>query len=269
MSKLMRWPLRKIGPVTAAALLALLTVGVAFAQSGQPAGITKEARQMHDLYILVLVMALVVFVPLAAALVFMLIRFRKRDEELPPQIHGNNKLEVLWTVIPIVIVLILFGFSLKVLLDVENDAKPEDLTVDVQGFQFQWQFTYRLDDLGTNSQPDSKDQVVLIGTPKDIPTLVIPVNEPVEFRLRSNDVIHSFYIRDFLYKLDVIPGRNNSFIVTAEETGMFTGQCAELCGIDHALMRFKVQVVTRAEFDAWVAAAPKTPVAAVAAVGGD
>jgi cytochrome c oxidase subunit 2 len=84
------------------------------------------------------------------------------------------------------------------------------------------------------------------------------VDEPVEFRLQSNDVIHSFYIRNFLYKLDVIPGRDNRFVVTAHDTGTFHAQCAELCGLNHALMQFKLEVMTRQDFDAWVAEnAPK------------
>jgi cytochrome c oxidase subunit 2 len=83
--------------------------------------------------------------------------------------------------------------------------------------------------------------------------LRIPVGEPVEFELASADVIHSFYVRNFLYKLDVIPGRDNQFVVTAHETGTFHAQCAELCGVDHALMQFTLEVVSRAEFDQWVA----------------
>ncbi|HMO95461.1 MAG TPA: cytochrome c oxidase subunit II, partial [Tepidiformaceae bacterium] len=98
------------------------------------------------------------------------------------------------------------------------------------------------------------------------PTLVIPVGERVEFALFSPDVIHSFYIRDFLYKLDVVPGRDNRFVVTAHTTGEFFGQCAELCGLDHAFMRFRLRVVTREEFDAWVAEmAPQSEEDAVAA----
>jgi cytochrome c oxidase subunit 2 len=83
--------------------------------------------------------------------------------------------------------------------------------------------------------------------------LVIPKDEPVEFALFSEDVIHSFYVRDFLYKLDVIPGRDNRFVVTAHTEGEFHAQCAELCGLDHALMQFTLKVVSREEFDKWVA----------------
>ncbi len=251
-----RWSFRTAIVVSLLTAVGVLSVSPAFADaSGQPGGITTQARQMHDLYILVLVLAVVVFVAVEAVLLYCLFKYRHRaDAPLPPQTHGNNALEVVWTTIPIVIVLVLFVFSFVVLVDVEKDGKAEDLTVDVQGFQFQWEFAYKLNDLGRGGDKKATGEVSVIGTAKAEPVLWIPVNEPVEFKLLSNDVIHSFYVRDFLYKLDVVPGRDNAFTVTARETGLFEGQCAELCGTDHALMRFKLKVVERAEFDAYIAA---------------
>jgi len=251
-----RWSLRTVAIFAVLLLLTLVTTATAFADaSGQPSGITDEARDMHDLYIIVLVLAVVVFVAVEAALVFIIFRYRRRsaDEPLPPQTHGNNLLEIVWTTIPIVIVMILFVFSFITLVDVEDEADPIDLTVEVQGFQFSWQFTYNLNDLGPGSNPDDDRKVVVTGTAAEEPTLVIPVNEPVEFALSSTDVIHSFYVRDFLYKLDVIPGRDNRFKVTAREIGTYDAQCAELCGLNHALMRFHVRVVSRADFDKFIA----------------
>ena len=267
-----QWPLRKLVTLFSVALIALLSVNVAFADFGQPNGITNEANKMHNLYLFVTVMGLIVFVLVEGALVFALFRFRKKSDDLPSQIHGNNLLEVVWTAIPMVIVVILFAFALRTLLEIENESDSEDLTVCVQGFQYQWQFEYRLNDLGAGRDAKATEAAKQVkgnpceaeGNPADItvigkagtvnePTLVIPVGERVEFRLRSTDVIHSFYIRDFLYKLDVIPGRDNGFTVTANQTGSFFGQCAELCGLDHSLMRFKVEVKSRADFDKWVA----------------
>src|SRR6185369_12842053 len=137
----------------------------------------------------------------------------------------------------------------------------------VQGFQFQWAFTYCKNDLGKGGSDapakaaddpyqgpcaTKEDEIITTGTAAQEPTLHIPVGEPVEFRLKSTDVIHSFYIRDFLYKLDVIPGRDNKFTVTPVKTGTFIGQCAELCGLNHALMRFSVEVMPRDDFDKWI-----------------
>ncbi|MGE5596513.1 MAG: cytochrome c oxidase subunit II [Hyphomicrobiales bacterium] len=248
---------RKSLTIFSAALSALLiSVGIASAGFGQPAGITDEAHDMHDLYLLLLAMAAVVFIGVEAMLLFIIFRYRRRNDDLPPQTHGNNFLEVVWTSIPIIIVLILFVFSFIVLVDVDDSADSKDLTVDVEGFQFQWSFRYNLNDLGPGSDPNKAGYVSVTGTAAEEPTLVIPVDEPVEFRLHSNDVIHSFYVRDFLYKLDVIPGRDNRFVVTARELGTFHGQCAELCGLNHADMIFHLKVVTREEFDQYIASLP-------------
>ncbi len=266
------WPFRKLATLVPVALIAMLSVNVALADFGQPNGITNEANKMHDLYLLVTVMGLIVFALVEGALVFALFRFRKKSDELPSQMHGNNLVEVLWTAIPIVIVVTLFAFAFRTLVDIEHDSREEDLTVCVQGFQYQWQFEYRLNDMGTGTDPKAAAAAKQIkgnpcevaGNPADItvigkagpenePTLVIPIGERVEFRLKSTDVIHSFYIRDFLYKLDVIPGRDNKFTVTGNEEGTFFGQCAELCGLNHSLMRFKVEVMSRENFNKWVA----------------
>ncbi|OAI43788.1 hypothetical protein AYO38_10400 [bacterium SCGC AG-212-C10] len=238
------------------ALLALLSVNVAFAYdgTGQRPGITDQAHKMHDLYLLVLAIGSIVFVAVEGALIFILIRFRRRDDTLPAQTHGNNLLEVVWTSIPVIIVVILFVFSFITLVDVEDEGHEQDLTVDVTGFQWQWKFDLNSNDLGPNSDKSGENKTItILGTSSAEPTIVIPVNENVQFRLHASDVIHSFYVQDFLYKLDVIPGRENKFTVRATETGTFPGQCAEFCGDDHALMRFHLKVVTRAEFDAWAA----------------
>lgn len=242
---------RRAVTVSSTALLALLTIQTAFAI--QPSGITEEASKMHELFWFVTILGLIVFVLVAGALVYAIIRFRKTDDELPAQTHGSTVLEMLWVAIPVVLVVAMFSYSIVVLVDIEKEAEPEDLTIEVLGFQFQWQFTYQLNDLGTNTDPNAEGTVQISGTRDNEPTVVIPVGEPVEFKLVASDVIHSFYVPEFLYKLDVIPGRDNRFTVTATETGTFSGQCAELCGTDHALMRFEIQVVEREEFDAWIA----------------
>ncbi|MGE0598602.1 MAG: cytochrome c oxidase subunit II [Dehalococcoidia bacterium] len=255
--------LRRAIVLLAVALLALTTITAASAQTGMPDAITNEGDKIHDLWLFTLAIAVIVFVGVESAIVYVIFAFRRKNDELPKQTHGSTLVEIIWTTIPVVIVVALFTYSFIVLRDVENTAQDDALTVHVQGFQFQWGFTYDMNDLGKNT-PDrnAKGQISILGTPENEPTLVIPVDEPVEFKLFSADVIHSFYIRDFLYKLDVVPGRDNKFVVTPHTTGTFHGQCAELCGLNHALMRFQVKVVTRAEFDQWVAEnAPKSDTA--------
>ena len=235
-----------------AALAALASISVAAADFGVPKPITEEGERIEDLWIFTLAAAAVVFVLVEGALLYTIFKFRRRGDELPAQTHGSNVLEVIWTTIPVLIVIGLFSFSFVVLRDVENEAPEDAMTINVTGFQFQWQFDYPLNDLGPGSDPAATGAISVLGKANEEPTLVMPVGEPVEFTLTSNDVIHSFYVRDFLYKLDVVPGRDNRFVVTANEEGEFFGQCAELCGLNHAIMRFKVKVVSRAEFDTWV-----------------
>ena len=249
----MRRPLGRSVVIVAVALLALLSVTAAFAAEGQPTAITKEADKMHNLYLFVVAMGAAVFVLVEGALIFAIVRYRRKNDELPAQTHGSTLIEFLWTGIPVVIVIALFTYSIIVLRDVEHPENKNDLTVGVEAFQFQWIFHYDMSDLGPSSDHSKQGTFQITGTAAKEPTLVIPVGEPVEFTLKSDDVIHSFYVRNFLYKLDVIPGRDNKFTVTPNKTGSYIGQCAELCGLNHALMRFNVEVVDRPTFDKWVA----------------
>lgn len=241
--------MKRLSAVLTLMALALLAAGC------QPAAVTDEARDMNGLYNVVLIAAIVVFALVAAALVYAIVRYRRRDDALPPQFHGGGKIEALMVGVPVIIVIGLFTVSMITLVGVDDTAEPDDLTIEVTGFQFSWQFTYNLNDLGEGGGmgADAEGSISVIGTPADEPVLMMPVDEPVEFVLRSNDVIHSFYVRDFLYKLDLFPGRENAFTVTARETGDYRAQCAELCGLNHALMRFTVRVVERDEFDGWIA----------------
>jgi len=247
---------RQIRRATVLLAVALFALGLtaASAQTGMPEPITDEADKIHSLWNFTLAIALVVFFGVEGAILYAIIRFRRRSDDMPAQTHGSTLVEIIWTTIPVLIVIALFTYSFIVLRQVENSADDEDLTIHVQGFQFQWQFTYAMNDLGTNT-PDrnAEGEITILGTAEEKPILRIPVDEPVEFVLQSDDVIHSFYVRNFLYKLDVIPGRDNRFVVTAHETGKFHAQCAELCGLDHALMQFELQVLSREDFDAWVA----------------
>lgn len=249
---------RHIRRATVLLAVALLALGatVASAQTGMPEPITDEADKIHNLWNFTLAIAVVVFIGVEGAILWAVFRYRKRSDEMPAQTHGSTLIEIIWTTIPVLIVIALFAYSFIVLRQVENSADDEDLTVHVQAFQFGWQFTLDMNDLGTNT-PDrnAEGQISILGSGAgaEKPILRIPVDEPVEFVLQSDDVIHSFYVRNFLYKLDVIPGRDNRFVITAREIGEYHAQCAELCGLDHALMQFELHVLSRQDFDAWVA----------------
>lgn len=245
---------RRTAALFTVVLASFLFYDSAFADWGVPDGITDEARQIHDLYVFVLLMAFVVFLAVEGALVYAILRYRRRNaDEMPVQTHGSNVIEFLWTGIPVAIVVALFSYSFVVLQDIQEGANDEDLTIEVVGFQFQWEFRYDLADLGIGGEPGQQGEISVLGNPTQLPVLMVPVNERIEFKLVSNDVIHSFYVRDFLYKLDLIPGRDNRFTVTPRSVGFYDAQCAELCGLDHAKMRFTLHVVERPEFDAWIA----------------
>ena len=213
--------------------------------------LTSEAERVRDVWTLFLVLAAVVGLLVIVLVVYCVIRFRKRDDQLPPQKHYNVPVEVVYTAVPLVIVIILFVITAATVRTVDRvQARAPDVTVDVLGFQWQWQFTYP--DLG----------VTVTGNRDAQPELVLPSNSRVRFRLTSADVIHAFWIPGFRYKRDVIPGREEEFDVDVlDHTGDFpnTGVCAEFCGLDHAYMRFDVRIVSPEEFAAWAAGHAEQP----------
>jgi cytochrome c oxidase subunit II len=212
---------------------------------GTPA--TDRAHATRSLYDIVFMIGAVVFFLVEGLIVFTILRYRRKpgDSSLPPQIHGNNLVEVIWTAIPTAIVLFLFVMSWQTLSQVEAKV-PEAVHVRAVASRFQWQFDY-LDAQGNVTF----SQNLPIG---DGGGLVLPVAEPVLVTLRSMDVNHAFYVPKFLFKRDAIPGRENAFEFTVDEPGTYRGQCAELCGAFHGSMVFEVHALPKAEFDAWYTA---------------
>jgi cytochrome c oxidase subunit 2 len=210
---------------------------------------TEAAEDVFNLYVVTLVLAGIVFVGVEGFIIYALIRYRRQpgDEVLPPQIHGNSLIEIVWTAIPTVIILILFTLSIITLGTVNARADEPGVVIEVDGFQWQWEFRYE----GGVRVPS--------GTVDDPPRLTVPVGEPVRLVLNSLDVIHAFYVPQFLIKRDVVPvganGTANELEFTVTEPGTYSGQCAEFCGTDHADMTFVVEAVSRQEYDAWFVAA--------------
>ena len=175
-------------------------------------------------------------------MIFAAVAYRRRKNAgVPVQTRYNIPLEALYTIVPLIMILGLFVFTVRdqtELIAVEDDQQQ---TVNVVGFRWSWTFNYLDED------------VYEVGTPGVPPTLVLPVDEKIQFELSSPDVIHSFWVPNWLFKMDVIPGKVNIFQVTPNKTGTFVGRCAELCGVDHARMLFNVDVVERAEYDEYIA----------------
>lgn len=219
--------------------------------------VSQGGTLVSNFYPFIFWIAVAVFVLVEGLLIWIVLRYRRRptDTELPKQTHGNGVLEVVWTLIPAIIVTAMFVFTVDTLGKVETAQDPADnpqMTVDVTGFQWQWTFEYK--DKG----------ISLTGTGRDGPTMALPINEKIRIRLHATDVIHSFYVPQFLYKKDAIPGRTNEFDVIVQQVGTYAGQCAEFCGIGHADMHFTVQAMTPADFDAWVAQQQAPPPSASA-----
>lgn len=172
---------------------------------------------------------------------FIAYRKRKHDDRLPEQTRYNVPIEVLYTFAPLVMVFGIFAFALRDQTELLQVTDDEAVDVQVIGFRWSWTFNY------------VDDNAHEVGTPQQFPTLWLPVDEKVRFQLNSPDVIHSFWVPQWLFKLDVVPGQTNQFEVTPNKTGEFAGKCAELCGTDHSRMLFNVKVVTREEYDAHIA----------------
>lgn len=180
---------------------------------------------------------------------------RRRINEVPEQTKYNVPIELLYTAVPLIMIFGLFWFTAKdqsEILTLDNDQSQ---TVNVVGFRWSWAFNY-LDEgaysigMPVDSQRISNDPAI---AELQIPSLVLPVDEKVRFELSSPDVIHSFWVPSFLFKMDVIPGKTNVFELTPDKIGTFAGKCAELCGTYHSQMLFQVEVVERPEFDAYIA----------------
>lgn len=246
----------------AVAGVAFVAAGPAFAEMGQPApwehtlqeGATPVMENIiwfHN-FLLVLITVIVLFV--LALLVIVAVKFNARTNPVPSKTTHNTLIEVAWTLIP---VLILVGIAVPSfrLLFLELDVPKPDLTVKVTGKQWYWSYAYP--DNGKfefDSLLDKGKQPRLLGVDNE---MVVPVNKVVRVQTTGADVIHSFAVPAFGIKIDSIPGRLNETWFKATKTGMFYGQCSELCGKDHAFMPIAVRVVSDQEFAAWVDGAKK------------
>ena len=227
-----------------------------------PVAVTEQGADIRDLYNIVFLIAAAIFFLVEGLLVWTIIRYRRRpeDTELPPQTHGNSIAEIVWTVVPTLIVAFLFVISWQTLNKVDTVTAQTDTKVRAVAGQFQWEFDY----MPATYDPTSKDPAINAPDPLYIeyaPTgpeggLHIPTGRTIHLYLTSPDVIHAFYVPQFLFKRDVVPGRVNSFefnVADDQAGGTFRGQCAELCGSGHMLMLFDVHAMTGPDFDTWLA----------------
>lgn len=235
----------------AAALLLAFSLSACQAATTLPPA-TDEAVQITNLYNLILVVALFVFVLVEGLIIWSVIRYRRKktDRALPAQTHGNLVLEIVWTALPLVTVVLLFFASWDVLNVVDaREADKSEVKVEVVGYQWQWKFGY----------PD--DGIQIFGTAAQEPELVVPLGKTIQVSLVGQDVNHAFYVPEFLFQRDAVPGQVNVFQFTPNKLGTFSGQCSAFCGLLHHAMRFSVKVVTPEEYESWIQANKPAPAA--------
>ncbi|WP_433798295.1 aa3-type cytochrome oxidase subunit II [Actinomycetospora sp. CA-084318] len=240
-----------------AVVTALTATGCSFQDAirfGWPVGVTPEAGMMRELWTWSAIAALVVGV-IVWGLTAWTVAFHRRkagESELPRQFQYNLPLELVLTVIPLVIVAVLFYFTVVVQNVVDRQPAGNELKIDVVAFQWNWEFAYP-EARTPNGQP-----VATVGTTEDVPLLVLPTDRPISFTQHSEDVIHSFWVPEFLFKRDVLPDpekndqKNTWVIDRIERPGSFVGRCAEYCGSYHSMMNFEVRALPGNLFDQYM-----------------
>ncbi len=205
-----------------------------------PTKASTQAGNIHTLYDVLLIASVPMFVMVETVVIYSVWKFRMRpgeEQKDGPPIHGNTRLEVMWTALPAVLILSLCGYAYSVLRSNEASHSNE-LTVAVTARQFAFEFSY------PGEGPSGKTVVS--------PVLYLPRGRPVVFKLRSLDVIHSFFVPEFSQKLDAVPGITTTLRVTPTRLGSYPVECTELCGAGHGLMRSNVQVVSSSAFQTWM-----------------
>ncbi len=220
------------------ALAALLLTASGCAWMPEPA--TRQAEEMRALWGPYTIVAVAVTVLIVVLLTVVLLRDRRRDpDEMPKQIAYSIPVEVAYLVVPVVLLAWLGVQALQTQDVVESVDQEPDVVIDAVAYRWQWQFTYR-------------DEDVVVEGGESEPELVLPAPAVIEFHGTSQDVIHSFWVPEWLFKRDMTPGRITTFQVDTLEPGEHIGECAEYCGLDHARMGFTVRTVTPDEFEAWL-----------------
>lgn len=260
--------MKVLSRLTAIAVTALFaSAGSAFAGLGQPtpwqlglqdaaSPVMEEIASFHN-YVLWIVTAITIFV--LALLVIIIVRFNARANPTPSRTTHNTPLEIIWTIVPVVILVAIAIPSFR-LLFTELDVPAVDLTIKATGKQWYWSYAYpdngnfEFDSLIVAEKDLKADQPRLLTVDNE---MVVPVNKVVHVLVTGADVIHSFAVPSFGIKIDAVPGRINDTWFKATITGVFHGQCSQLCGKDHSFMPITVRVVSDTDFTAWVADAKK------------
>ena len=241
-------------------------------------GVTEVSKDIYGLHMIVLWICVIIGIGVFGAMIYSMVKHRKSQGAVAATFHENHKLEIVWTVIPFIVLIGLAIPATKSLLNLE-DTSDSDLTVKVTGYQWKWSYEYIDGDAqgvkffsNLNSTHNDVRQLKSGKNPAEVEDylldvdnrLVLPVGKKVRFLITANDVLHAWWVPDFAVKKDAIPGYINETWARADEVGTYRGQCAELCGKDHGFMPIVVDVVSEADYTKW-ASAQKAAAAAEAA----
>ncbi len=257
----------KIVKYAAAALAACLPLGQALAawELNMPVGVTELSREIHSLHMLVLWVCVVIGVLVFGMIIYSVVKFRHSQGAVPASFDHSTKAEVIWTSIPVVILVALAIPAAATLVKIE-DTRDSELSVKVTGYQWKWHYDYLGQDvnffstlardsnearqLNSGIHPDSVPNYLLdVDNP-----MVVPVGAKVRVLLTAADVIHAWWVPEFGMKKDAIPGFVNEIWFRADAIGIYRGQCAELCGRDHGFMPVVVDVRSQEDYESWLQA---------------
>ena len=226
-----------------------------------------HAIWFHNIILMPIITAITLLV--LGLIIWIAIRYNAKANPVPAKFSHNTTIEIIWTIVPVVILMVIAIFSFRLLFDYNNMPKPY-MTLKATGNQWNWSYEYPDQKIGefiavplTKEQADAKGVPYLLATDKPV---VVPVNQVVRVIVTGSDVIHSFALPAFGLKTDAIPGRLNETWFKAEKIGTYYGECSELCGSEHSNMPIEIKVVSQADFDAWVKSKTAPPAAAPAAV---
>ena len=211
------------------------------------------AQSQLVLFYWILAAAIFVFTAMTIILIYTVYKFRRKSGDLiPEQIHGNTKLEIAWTIVPCIILAIIAVPTIFTIFDNTNspDTSSNSVTVDVYAHQWFWEFKY--------DDPNNETEKITVAN-----EMHIPVGKVININLYSDDVIHSFWVPKLAGKVDLMPGNNNKMWLQADKEGEYLGQCAEFCGVAHALMKFRVIAESQENYDKWLSDQSKEAIVSI------
>jgi cytochrome c oxidase subunit II len=254
---------RVLAPVLA--LLALSIAGPAWSdfELNMPVGVTTTSREVYELHMLILWICVVIGAGVYGAMIVAIVKFRKSKGAVPAKFTHSYALEVIWTIIPAVILVAMAVPAAETLIRME-DTRASELTIKITGYQWRWHYDYIDEEVGFYStldresnaarrldsgiEPETVDNYLL----KVDNEVVVPINTKVRLLVTAADVLHAWWVPALAVKKDAVPGFINETWFTADTEGTYRGQCAELCGMDHGFMPIVVRVASQEDYDAWL-----------------